>query len=215
MGRLNALQPKQHPHTGPLDPSQPFSHEGSKAKGPCVFFGSKKRELAGYTNQTGFRTEKPVPQGEYKVKGIIIYKSSGSATETYARARAKETGFDCVSAAKAPKLDLYDRVVIGSNVRMFKVTLGPWIAKRWNLLERKKPILFSVADADIASKLPHVQLNGKMIFADLPPFDRGIMNLAVKMTANKNPAQTAEMAREYDGVNLADLAPLTELIKKG
>lgn len=165
------------------------------------------------------------------MKGIIVYKTAGGSTETYARWIAEETGFECVPASKAGKLEAYDTVVIGANVRMYKASLGSWITKRWPKLKDKKTVLFTVASApkdnvqrkefvekavgpEIAGSLPHFPLDGRMVFADLPPFDRWLMNLAIKMTAKSDPAQAAEMAREYDGVKREDLAPLLAFLKR-
>ena len=158
------------------------------------------------------------------MKGLIIYETKGGATRTYAEWLSQETGFQAVPARKARRFDDYDMVIIGSCVRMYKPTLSKWIVRKWPLLSRKKTVLFTVAGAsstdlrrdewvrnsigEIANKLPHFALDGKMKFDDLSWFERALMKFAIRMTAKSNPEEARRMGLDYDLVKRERLEPL-------
>ncbi|MDP3177715.1 MAG: flavodoxin domain-containing protein, partial [Spirochaetaceae bacterium] len=157
------------------------------------------------------------------MKGIVIFASRNGSTRRYASWLAEETGFALEEAGKVRRLDGYDVVVLGSCIVAGKPAMANWIKKRWPELRGRKPVLFTVAGAEkadpkrqawvrdglgeaIASELPHVALDGKMVFADMRPFDRALMGLAIKMTAKKDPEEARAMGREFDRVKREDLA---------
>jgi menaquinone-dependent protoporphyrinogen IX oxidase len=164
------------------------------------------------------------------MKGIILYESKNGATKEYAEWLAQDTGFECRPAKKAGKLAAYDLVVMGSCVRMYKVSLGPWIAKKWDKLKGKKLALFTVAGApkgsadrekalaaavtpEIKAALPHFPLDGRMKFDSMRWIDRKLMALGIKMAAKRNPEEARKMSMEFDKVDRAGLKPLAEYIK--
>lgn len=158
------------------------------------------------------------------MKGLIVYVSKSGATERYARWLAEVTGFELATPRRAKRLADYDLVLLGSCVRMYKLTLAGWIKSHWRALSGTKAILFSVAGApadspkrqewladslgDIAAGLEHFPLDGKMVLADLSWLDRKLMEMGMKMVAKSKPEQAAQMGREYDNVKIENLAAL-------
>jgi menaquinone-dependent protoporphyrinogen IX oxidase len=161
------------------------------------------------------------------MKGLVLYHSRSGSTETYARWIAESTGFDCRPLGKAGNLKGYDTLVVGSYILAGGSKAVSWIKQNQGKLKGKKVICFSVSGAlkgdpvlqdnwkkampeDIRVRVPYFPLNGKMVFAELKPFDRKLMQLAIKMADKQNPEEAKRMAEEYNRVNRDDLKPLLE-----
>lgn len=164
------------------------------------------------------------------MKEVIIYESKNGATRQYAEWLSKATGFPCLPASKAGRLEGSSTIILGSCVRMYAPAMGSWIKKRWPSLAGKRIALFTVAGAaaddpkrqewvdaalgtEISSKLPHFPLGGRMNFKTMRWIDRTLMGMAIKMTAKKNPAEAEAMAREFDDVDESQLGPILAWLK--
>ncbi len=159
------------------------------------------------------------------MKGIIIYKSNYGSTEQYARWIQEETGFDCVELKKAKARDLgsSDRIVLGCPIYAGNPLMAKWINRQWPLLREKKVILFTTSGApagdpalargyekalgpEIRDAIGYFPLGGRMVFAELKPLMRFIMNMAKK--AIKDPAEREAMTADFDRMDRSSLKPL-------
>lgn len=164
------------------------------------------------------------------MKGIIIYKSNYGSTEQYARWLSEDTGFPCVDVGSVKKRDIEDceAVVCGSPVFAGKHQISGWMRKNWKRLAGKKIALFSVSGAppgdpslekafeasfppEIRADLKYVQLGGRLIFSELKPLHRRLMNLGMRMT--KDPQIRETMGKDKDFVDRSGLAPLVAYLR--
>ncbi len=164
------------------------------------------------------------------MKGIVVHMGANGSTEQYAKWIAEETGFDCVPAKKARRLENYDVVILGSRVMAYKISMGKWIKKRWPKLQGKRVALYSVAGArkeepkrdewvlasvgsEIKAALPHFPLDGRMKYDSMRWIDRKIMAMGVKMTAKQNPEAAKSMGVEFDRVDRKQIEPIVRWAK--
>ena len=107
------------------------------------------------------------------MSGTVYYLTKYGSTEDYARWLAGDVGFELKSIQKGPKIGLENVVVIGSCLRVGKVTAAGWIRKNWHALKGKKVVFFSVGASKIgtpdredmiARSLPKEIIDGMKVF---------------------------------------------------
>jgi menaquinone-dependent protoporphyrinogen IX oxidase len=161
-------------------------------------------------------------------KGIILYKSYYGATREYALRISEMTGYDTFPVEKAPNLDEYKTIIIGSPFKSYKLVLGDWIVSHQERLVTKNTVLFttSLAPPDdktvkllyfnslprhIRKKIKWVPLAGRMLYSKLNLLDKIIINLAFLKI--KNPEQKKMMKSDTDNVDLTSCERVVDLLQ--
>lgn len=164
------------------------------------------------------------------MKGIIIYKSQNGCTKQYAEWLAAETGLKAINVKKVKKRDIEqaETVVVGSAVINFSPTLKKWMHKRKELLLSKRLFMFTTSgaagsdpnllkafrndfDESWQTNMTYVPLSGRFILKELPWILQFIMKQVQK--SMKDPVVKANMLKDKDGMNEAELTPLIDAIE--
>jgi menaquinone-dependent protoporphyrinogen IX oxidase len=159
------------------------------------------------------------------MKGIIVYKSNYGSTEQYARWIEEETSFPCLEAKRVRKADLEkaDTVIVGCPIYAANPLLAKWLNKNWHLLREKKVLFYTTSGApgddpnlikgyekalseEIRRVISYFPLGGRMIFDDLKPFMKFMMNMVKRMT--KDPAEREKITADIDRMDREGLKPL-------
>ena len=163
------------------------------------------------------------------MKGIIIYKSNYGSTKQYAQWISEETGYEALELKKVKKNSIKDCdvVIVGSPIIAGQPLITKWIQKKWPLFEGKKIALYTTSGAKaedpllqksfnssfdqiITSKVKYFPQGGRMIFSDLKPIDKFLMNIGKKI--EKDPKVKEEMDKDKDHINRDGIKPILEYV---
>lgn len=165
------------------------------------------------------------------MKKIVIYKSKYGATKRYADCIAGKLGCDAFSmdAIKPEKLNLYNIIIIGSNIRMFKIGFSDFVHANADILRDKKIVFFAVgamppetleeqeklrAEAleNFLTDAPMYYLKGDWNKEKMSFFDRLIANMAEKALSKKFPEKVSEF--KGSGFSESAIAPIIESVEE-
>ena len=165
------------------------------------------------------------------MKTLVVYSSGYGSTKQYAEWIAQDLGAQAVPFAKADRRNLgeADRLVIGSSVRIGKLTISSWLNRNWEALKAKKVVFFSVSGTkpedvkaideiyaksmsdEMKAGMKRFALHGRMKFDTMSPFFRWMIKNVAKM--EKDPAKREQMFAEFDDVKRESVVPVVAAAK--
>jgi len=164
------------------------------------------------------------------MSGIVLYKTTYGSTKQYAEWAGEELALPVkgIDAVRAAELRDYDLIVLGSSVRMGKLTAAGWLRKNLAQLSGKRLFLFTVSGAapgspemaqamqvslpgELAGRISHFPLGGRLRIADLSAPMRFFFNMAAKSAQKQGTGKT--MFLEFDRVKREELLPLLDAVR--
>jgi menaquinone-dependent protoporphyrinogen oxidase len=164
---------------------------------------------------------------------VVLYKTKYGSTKQYAEWIADGLGADVMPVDEAwpETLARYDRVIIGSCVRMGKIAAAGFLKNHWHVLKNKHVVLFTVSGARpdnpelrtcyekslprmIRDGVAYVPLWGRM--KELDWKDRMLMSVPrfmIRRQLRKHPTpelrkRYEEMTKPFDHVEKATVDPI-------
>jgi menaquinone-dependent protoporphyrinogen IX oxidase len=165
------------------------------------------------------------------MKGIILYKTQYGSTRQYAEWLSEEISIPVVNLSnfKNDDIDNYDFFIIGSNIKVGKITAASWIRNNFNYLKDKSIILFSVCGSyadpteqtkvlkdnlpgEIRNSINYFALPGKLDKDNLDFWDNFIIKMVSKFYPDKEAAE--RMTEGFDWIDRNKLAPIINIVEK-
>jgi menaquinone-dependent protoporphyrinogen IX oxidase len=164
------------------------------------------------------------------MKGAIYYSSKFGATRQYAEWIKEETGYPMFDIKEdPPHPDQFDLLVLGSSIFVGSLTIRKWLKAKWNEIQNKSIILFSVSGTEpgqselnmylenslseeIRKTVAYVPLRGRLRIRELPWWLRFLIRLASRLESD--PYTKARMKDGFDYMDKENIQKITLLVEK-
>lgn len=165
------------------------------------------------------------------MKGAIIYRTRYGGTRQYAEWLAEETGFEIKNVDEdSIDLALYDKLIIGSGVRVGRMIISRWLSEHKDEIKGKDIIIFSVGGyppseteeiektkknsipAELEGSYRHFALHGRISMELLRWWERIAFRVMAKL--NKGNRAFAEIVKGFDNIKKEHIKPIVEECRK-
>ncbi len=163
------------------------------------------------------------------MNGAILYSGKYGSTAQYAHWIGEATGWAVFDVNDANyDLSEYDRLILGSSVMIFKLSIRNWVKTHWASIENKSIILFTVSGAAAGAKLDgwiadsltesmllkmqHVALRGRQHPKELSWWDRIILRIGA--WKNDDPEAKKQELEGFDFMDKSSVDPILKLIQQ-